>query len=120
VDTPVDATKPLPVDAHLMVYSKDHQRDIRLLSVAGIRRMMRRWLKASTDVPQPFHLQIEDLQGRTWVHLVDATPTLDIRLPAGVYRVKAEFGTTQRSYTLVLARGASFDLHIPRTEHSIA
>jgi hypothetical protein len=63
----------------------------------------------------PLRLQIDDLEGHGVHTDDDAGPLVDVRLPAGTYRVSVHLGALRRSYTMTLLPGASFDLHLRLT-----
>lgn len=77
-----------------------------------------RWFLASVlrrarrDEPAPLRVRIDDLRGRPVLAIEDSAPLLDLPLPAGTYHVSACLGAVRRSYTLTLAPGGRFELHL--------
>lgn len=57
-------------------------------------------------------VQIDDLQGRRVLAIQGPGSLIDVPLPAGTYRVTANFGTVRRSYTLALEAGAPLELRL--------
>jgi len=55
---------------------------------------------------------LHDLQGHRISTWEPAGPLTRLRLPAGTYVVTASHGIEERSYTLALRAGASFELHV--------
>lgn len=60
----------------------------------------------------PLALRISDLQGHCLVIEEDTGPLTRFRLPPGTCVIVARLGAVQRSYTLTLEPGRSFDLHL--------
>ena len=57
-------------------------------------------------------LTIQDLDGRHISTFEPASPWTQMRLPPGTYVVRASNGSEQRTYTLTLSAGTSFELHV--------
>ena len=57
-----------------------------------------------------FH--IDDMQGHRLLAVQGASPVIDVPLVAGTYQITAQLGTVERSYSVALAQGASFDLYL--------
>lgn len=68
------------------------------------------------DYAADVKLRITDARGRQVFHLEDAGPLTDVNLPAGHYRVMAEFGGIRRGGSVDVKPGepASLFLHWPR------
>jgi hypothetical protein len=62
----------------------------------------------------PTGVQVQDLQGHEYFAADDARSLIDLPLPAGTYHVTLRQGELQRRYTVALAHGARFDLHLPQ------
>ncbi len=61
----------------------------------------------------PVHIHVADLNGRE-LHCIDsAMQRIALSMPPGTYDVTVTRGNVRRRYTLTLASGASFDLHLP-------
>jgi hypothetical protein len=57
-------------------------------------------------------LTIQDLEGLHVSTFEPASPWTQLRLPPGTYVVRASNGSEQRTYTLTLSAGTSFELHV--------
>lgn len=99
-----------PMTARLLIHAEGERRNrfgsrlqwLRALSLVRARQAKR----------APLRLKIEDLQGRAMLAIEDAGTTIELALPAGTYQVNAQIGEERRSYTMTLAAGRSFDLHL--------
>jgi hypothetical protein len=60
----------------------------------------------------PLKLTVQDLQGRHVSTVEPAGSLTQLRVPPGTYVVKASTGSEQRTYTLTLAAGTSFELYV--------
>ena len=52
------------------------------------------------------------MQGHRLLTIHVLSPVIDAPLAAGTYQVTARLGKVQRGYTVALAPGAIFDLHL--------
>jgi len=59
-------------------------------------------------------LEIDELHGHRVLALDDAGPLVDVALAPGTYHVNTAFAGRRRRYTVTLAPGAAFDLHLRR------
>jgi hypothetical protein len=55
---------------------------------------------------------VQDLQGRHVSTVEPAGSLTQLRVPPGTYVVRASTGSEQRTYTLTLAAGTSFELYV--------
>lgn len=83
----------------------------------GLRAALRRLRSLIAADPRalwrtPFGLRIDDSGGKEVFAIDDAGPLLNMQLPPGRYQVTARFRNLLRSYTLTLAQGETFDLHL--------
>ena len=58
------------------------------------------------------HVRITDAAGKTVFRLDDAGPLTDVKVPAGRYRVLADFGGVRRSGMVDVGPGRPADLHL--------
>lgn len=97
-------------DARLLIHAQGvHGESHR----AGLLQWLRALCTRGADAGRgPLHLQIADLQGNVILTREDAGVQVGVSLPAGTYRVTAQFGTLRRDYTLTLQSGTAFDLYL--------
>lgn len=78
----------------------------------ALRQRIRDWAAACRGAATPVNVRIADLHGHQLFSADAKQPLLDVPLPAGTYDVTVSRGAEQRRYTVALAQGATFDLHL--------
>ena len=109
-----------PAGAHLLIHLADTATDQRWSLQALARRLRAPFgAPAASTAAGLLALEVHDQQGQSVLTLDLSGPLVDVALPPGIYRVTARRGKLQRSYTVALSSGSSFDLQLelPRTAH---
>jgi hypothetical protein len=104
------------LDAHLLIHTDTElDRRGRRSAAAPLQRLLELYSDGPERERTRLHVEIHDLRGHQVLAVEDASPLVDVTLPAGTYHVSTRLGTVQRSYTMSLRAGGAFDLHLRLT-----
>jgi hypothetical protein len=110
--TAAEAMNASGTDAHLLIHT-DSEIDRRgRRSDSPLQRLLELYSDGPEHQRARLHVEIHDLQGQQMLAVEDASPLLDVTLPAGTYHVSTRLGSMQRSYTMSLKPGGAFDLYL--------
>jgi hypothetical protein len=111
-DTATPRTDP-SADAHLLIHADapgDHRR--RRASESPLQRLLALYSDGADHDRASLRIEIHDLKGHRILTVDDASPLLDVSLPAGTYHVSTQLGPLKRGYTMSLQAGGAFDLYL--------
>lgn len=108
---------PLPpaataTDAHLLIHADAPTDRQRRASESPLQRLLALYSEGPEHERASLHIEIHDLRGHRILSVDDASPLIDVSLPAGTYHVTTRLGQVKRGYTMSLQAGGAFDLHL--------
>jgi hypothetical protein len=105
-----------PADAHLLIHADAPTDRRRRSAESPLQRLLALYSDGADHERAALRIEIHDLQGHRILTVDDASPLLDVSLPAGTYHVSTRLGPVTRGYTMSLQAGGAFDLYLRLTQ----
>lgn len=99
-------------DAHLLIHADATGDRWRRAAETPLQRLLALYSEGAEHGRPALRIEIRDLKGHCLLSVDDASPLLDVSLPAGTYHVSTQLGGLKRGYTMSLQAGGAFDLYL--------
>ena len=103
-------------EAHLLIHADSPTDRRRRSAESPLQRLLALYSEGAEHERAALRIEIHDLQGHRILTVDDASPLLDVALPAGTYHVSTRLGQVKRGYTMSLQAGGAFDLYLRLAE----